>query len=85
MAFYQRQLSKARSREHREALAKLIAKEDQKLMLASKGTFFVAKPLTHPSISIYPTSPRTSFILALSVVGLVLGVGSVLILKLMKS
>ena len=68
MGFYQQQLTKARAREHREALAKLIAQEDQKLMLASKGTYFVAKPLTDPSVSLNPTSPKASLVLALSVV-----------------
>ena len=68
MGFYQQQLAKARAREHREALAKLIAQEDQKLMLASKGTYFVAEPLTEPSVSLNPTSPKASLVLALSVV-----------------
>ena len=82
MAFYQQQLSKARAREHREALAKLIAQEDQKLMLASKGTYFVAEPVTRPSISLTPTSPKTSLVLALSVVlGGFFGAAIVLIRK----
>ena len=68
MGFYQQQLAKARAREHREALAKLIAQEDQKLMLAAKGTYFVAEPLTEPSVSFDPTSPKASLVLALSVV-----------------
>jgi len=68
MGFYEQQLARARAREHREALAKLIAQEDQKLMLASKGSFFVAEPLTNPSVSLNPTSPKASLILALSVV-----------------
>ena len=86
VGFYEQQLSKARAREHREALAKLIAQEDQKLMLASKGSFFVAKPLTSPSVSLHPTSPKTSRVLALSVVlGVFFGAALVLIRKALKS
>jgi uncharacterized protein involved in exopolysaccharide biosynthesis len=86
MGFYQRQLAKARAREHREALAKLIAQEDQKLMLASKGDYFVAEPLTTPSVSLHPTSPKSSLILALAVVlGGFLGAALVLIRKAARS
>ena len=86
VGFYEQQLSKARAREHREALAKLIAQEDQKLMLASKGSFFVAKPLTSPSVSLHPTSPQTSLVLALSVVlGVFFGAALVLIRKALTS
>ena len=86
MSFYQQKLAAARAREHREALAKLIAQEDQKLMLASKGSHFVAEPLTTPSISLYPTSPKSSLILALSVVlGGFFGAALVLIRKAIKS
>ena len=86
MGFYQQQLAKARAREHREALAKLIAQEDQKLMLASKGTYFVAEPLTDPSVSLNPTSPNASLVLALSVVlGGFFGAALVLIRKAFKS
>ena len=86
MGFYQQQLAKARAREHREALAKLIAQEDQKLMLASKGTYFVAKPLTEPSVSLNPTSPKASLVLALSVVlGGFFGAALVLIRKALRS
>lgn len=86
MGFYQQQLAKARAREHREALAKLIAQEEQKLMLASKGTFFVAKPLTSPSVSLHPTSPKASLVLALAVVlGTFFGAALVLIRKAIKS
>ena len=82
MSFYQKQIRNARAREHREALAKLIAKEDQKLMLASKSSYFVAKPLTNPSISLQPTSPKPKLVLALSVVlGGFFGVGAVLARK----
>jgi len=86
MGFYQQQLAKARAREHREALAKLIAQEDQKLMLASKGTYFVAAPLTEPSVSLNPTSPKASLVLALSVVlGGFFGAALVLIRKALKA
>ena len=86
MGFYQRQLSRARAREHREALAKLIAQEDQKLMLAAKGTYFVAEPLTEPSVSLNPTSPKASLVLALSVVlGGFFGAALVLIRKALKA
>ena len=86
MGFYQQQLAKARAREHREALAKLIAQEDQKLMLASKGTYFVAEPLTEPSVSLNPTSPKASLVLALSVVlGGFFGAALVLIRKALKA
>jgi hypothetical protein len=85
MGFYEQQLARARAREHREALAKLIAQEDQKLMLASKGSFFVAEPLTNPSVSINPTSPKASLVLALSVVlGGFFGAALVLIRKALK-
>ena len=86
VSFYQQQLNKARAREHREALAKLIAQEDQKLMLASKGNYFVAEPITEPYVSLGPTSPNASLVLALSVVlGGFLGAAIVLIRKAFKS
>ena len=86
MTFYQSKLAAARAREHREALAKLIAQEDQKLMLASKGSYFVAEPLTTPSVSLYPTSPKASLVLALSVVlGGFFGAALVLIRKAIRS
>lgn len=86
MSFYQQQLSRARAREHREALARLIAQEDQKLMLASKGSYFVAEPITEPYVSLGPTSPKASLVLALSVVlGGFLGAAIVLIKEAFKS
>ena len=86
MTFYQSKLAAARAREHREALAKLIAQEDQKQMLASKGSYFVAEPLTTPSVSLYPTSPKASLVLALSVVlGGFFGAALVLIRKAIRS
>ena len=85
MSFYQTKLSQARAREHREALAKLIAAEDQKLMLVSKGEFFVAKPVTVPSVSFQPTSPKNSLVLALSVVlGSIFGSALVLLRNMLR-
>ena len=55
MLFHQTQLSKA-ARANIAALAKPRT-EDQKLMLASKGDYFVAEPLTAPS-TFYPTSSK---------------------------
>ena len=66
--FYQNKILSARSREHREVLAQLIMEAEQKLMLATNGAFFVAKPLTKATISLQPTSPKNSLVLALSVV-----------------
>lgn len=60
LKFYQIKISKARSQEHREVLAKLIAKEEQKLMLASQNGLFVVDILTGPNTSIKHTSPRAS-------------------------
>lgn len=84
--FYQNKISAARSRESREALAQLIAQEQQKLMLASNGSFFVAEPLTRPSVSLNPTSPKSSLVLALSIVlGGFIGSALVLIRKALKN
>jgi hypothetical protein len=79
LEFYYQKLLTSRSPEHREALAKLISAEDQKLMLASKSSNFVAELLTMPSVSLYPTSPKSSLVLAL---GLVFGffLGSAIVL-----
>jgi hypothetical protein len=74
LAFYKDKLRTARSREHREALAELISKEEQKLMFASKGKHFIAEPYINPKISLYPTEPKPKLVLALSLVlGLFLG------------
>ena len=86
LEFYYQKLLTSRSPEHREALAKLISAEDQKLMLASKSSNFVAEPLTAPSVSLYPTSPKSSAILALGfVLGILLGAAIVLIRHAMKT
>ena len=65
--FYQIKISKARSQEHREILATLIAKEERKLLLATRDGPFVAEILTGPNTSLNPTSPKTSLSLALSI------------------
>ncbi|MDB4245691.1 Wzz/FepE/Etk N-terminal domain-containing protein [Amylibacter sp.] len=68
LLFYKKKISTARSREHREALAELIAKEEQKLLFASKSTFFTAEPYMKPVISLYPTSPRPMRVLLISLI-----------------
>lgn len=83
--FYQNKIAAARSRESREALAQLIVKEQQKLMLASNQSFFVAKPLTTPNVSLRPTSPKSSRTLILGLLfGGFLGVAILLIHKAIK-
>lgn len=77
LSFYKKKISTARSREHREALAQLIGSEEQKLMLASSGKYFVAEPVIDPRISLTPTSPNSKSTLLLSSI---LGVLSGLIL-----
>ena len=79
LAFYKDKLRNARSREHREALAELISKEEQKLMFASRGKHFIAEPYINPTISLHPTAPKPKLILTLSLVlGLFLGAAIVL-------
>jgi hypothetical protein len=79
LAFYKEKLRTARAREHREALAELIGKEEEKLMFASKGKYFIAEPYKSPTISLHPTAPKPKLILALSLVlGLFLGATFVL-------
>ena len=79
LAFYKEKLGSARSREHREALAELISKEEQKLMFASRGKYFIAEPYINPTISLQPTAPKPKLILQLSLVlGLLLGAALVL-------
>lgn len=68
LAFYEKKITLARSREQREALAKLMAQEDQRLMLAARGKNFVVEPLMRATTSLDPTSPKASLILALSIV-----------------
>ena len=85
LAFYKNKLRTARSREHREALAELISKEEQKLMFASRGKHFIAEPYINPTISLYPTTPKPKLILALSLVlGLFLGAAFVLVRHTIK-
>ena len=86
LEFYYKKLLTSRSPEHREALAKLISAEDQKLMLASKSSNFVAELLTAPSVSLYPTSPKSRSVLALGLVlGFFLGLAIVLIRASIKT
>jgi len=68
LAFYQEKINLARSRELREALAKLMAQENQKLMLAARGKSFVVELLMRPTTSLQPTSPKSSLILTLSII-----------------
>jgi hypothetical protein len=85
LAFYKDKLRTARSREHREALAQLIGKEEQKLMLASSNSYFIAEPFVKPVISLRPTSPNSKLILAISIVfGLFFGAVVVLIRNLIS-
>ena len=85
LAFYKEKLRTARSQEHREALAELISKEEQKLMFASKGKHFIAEPYIKPTISLHPTAPKPALILALSIVlGLFLGAFFVLMRHAIK-
>ena len=85
LAFYKEKLRTARSREHREALAELISKEEQKLMFASRGKYFIAEPYINPTISLHPTTPKPKFILAFSLVlGLFLGAALVLMRHAIK-
>ena len=80
LQFYQSKILTSRSREHREALAKLISAEDQKLMLTSEGRHFVAEPLTRATTSMDPTSPKSDLVLALALVlGLFSGAALVVI------
>ena len=82
LQFYQQKIAKARSREHREALAKLIATEEQKLMLATRDGPFVVEIMMGPDQSLRPTSPKSNLVLALGLVlGLFLGAAVVLLRK----
>lgn len=80
LAFYKGKLRTARSREHRESLAQLIAKEEQKLMFASRGEYFIAEPYINPTITLHPTAPNPKLILSISLVlGLFFGAAIILI------
>jgi hypothetical protein len=79
LAFYKEKLRTARSREHREALAELISKEEQKLMFASRGKYFIVEPYINPTISLHPTTPKPKLTLLLSLVfGLFFGAALIL-------
>ncbi len=86
LQFYQEKLTRARSIEHREQLAKLIAQEEQKQMLASREGPFVAEKIMGPAISLGPTSPKSSLVLALSIVlGMFFGAALVLVRSALRS
>jgi hypothetical protein len=68
LAFYKEKIRTARSREHREALAELIGKEEQKLMFASRGKYFIAEPYIESTVSLQPTSPRPKIVLLFSLI-----------------
>jgi hypothetical protein len=85
LAFYKEKLRTARSREHREALAELIGKEEEKLMFASKGKHFIAEPYKNPTISLRPTAPKPTLILIISLIsGLFIGSAFVLMQHAIK-
>ena len=74
LSFYKEKLRESRSREHREALAELIANEEQKLMFASRNKHFIAEPYINPTISLDPTTPNSKLILVLALIlGLTIG------------
>ena len=80
LAFYKEKIRTARSQEHREALASLISKEEQKLMFASRGKYFIAEPYKNPTISLHPIAPKSKSILIMSLIlGLFFSVALVLI------
>jgi uncharacterized protein involved in exopolysaccharide biosynthesis len=77
--FYKEKIRTSRSREHRLALAELIGVEEQKLMFASRGKYFIAEPYLNPTISLYPTSPKPKIILILSILlGFFIGSATIL-------
>jgi uncharacterized protein involved in exopolysaccharide biosynthesis len=79
LEFYKEQLARAQSGEHREALAQLIVQEEQKLMLATRSRSYVAETLRGPDVSLRPTSPKSIFVLGLSMIlGLFAGAAIVL-------
>ena len=85
LAFYKNKLSSARSREHRQVLAELISKEEQKLMFASRGKHFIAEPYINPTISLHPTAPMPVLILLASlIIGLFTAVAVILMRRAIK-
>jgi hypothetical protein len=82
LAFYKQKIQTARSREHRESLAELISSEEQKLMFASKGKYFIAEPYIDAKVSLYPTAPKPKLVLIVSLfAGLISGAGIILMLS----
>jgi len=85
LAFYKKKLNSSRSREHREALAQLIAKEEQKLMLAASSKYFVAEPLMEPTVSLYPTTPNAKMVLMVHIIyGFIFGILVAFLLKFLR-
>ena len=79
LAFYKSKLRTSRSREHREVLAELIGKEEQRLMFASRGRYFTVEPYMNPKISLYPTAPKPKQVILLYLIlGFCAGCGVVL-------
>lgn len=68
LSFYYKKITNARSKEHRAALAKLIAREEQKLMLATRDGAFVAEVMSGPKTSLYPTKPDISKLIAMYII-----------------
>ena len=80
LAFYKKKLRTARSREHREALAELIGSEEQKLMFASQGNYFIAEPYINPKIGLLPSAPKPKLVLVLALLfGFFIGSAAMLI------
>ena len=86
LGFYQEKLSKARVSEHREVLARMIAFEERKLMLATNQGNYVADVLMGPIVSSGPTSPKSGLILLMSILlGALVGVGFTVIISILRN
>lgn len=84
--FYKLKIGKARSSEHREALARMITNEEKKLMLATRGGPFVAERLMGPSISARPIYPKNGLVLAMGlIIGTIVGIILVMIMAAIRS
>lgn len=85
LKFYQKKISKARSKEHREILARLIAKEEQKQMLISSERPFVAEILSGPTTSLEPTSPNITQTLTLYLIFGILFASLIVVCQYLRS
>ena len=85
LKFYQIKISKARSKEHREILATLIAKEERKLLLASRDEPFTAEILSGPNTSLKPTFPKVGRILMLSIMMGIFFSSAILIFRYLRA